>query len=208
MIRLKFSFLILFISLFPFVNSQAQRRDITPLHKFMQLHADTTFMLELPSGWVEPPHYRLFSKKGDTVTAYIYEVFYKKGIPMPRSIRNKLSKVNGYNPRDTVDVNKFFRPVPMRSRYQGKLWPILMEEQPWSILDDKIEGTGCPKSGKTDHLIYDGGTINLYLITAKEIKLLSFYAPDFYEQHCPGRKGRKFILKIKDIFDDFFRDDF
>jgi hypothetical protein len=52
-------------------------------------------------------------------------------------------------------------------------------------------------------IIYDGGGLNLYLITSTEIKLLYFYAPGFYEKYCKGRIGRQSVLKIEALFREY-----
>lgn len=199
----RYYILALALALFSFQSARAQSYGITDLHKFMQAHADTTFILTYESGWLLPPKYLLLSKKGDTTTAYIYEVPYKTDILMPNAIRLALYKVNGFNPIDKIEVNKFFRAFRMPVKYKGKIWNMLMEEKPWQIPDDKVDGYGCPP-GKNGSEIFDGGTTKLYLITSKEIKTLSFYAPDFYEKECPGRKGRQSILRIDRLLGDLF----
>jgi len=75
----------------------------------------------------------------------------------------------------------------------------IKQEKPWLLVDDEIKGTGCPIDSKSTPVIYDGGGINLYLITKSEIKLLYFYAPGYYEKYCKGRQGRKSVLKIQSL---------
>lgn len=192
--------------LLSFLSSNAQIRGITPLHKFMQVNADTTLMFEYESNWLGPPKYWLMSKKGDTTTAYIYDTAFKNNnVLMPRSVRTAINKVNGHETWEKIEVNHFFKPVKTPEEFKGKIWGMLMSEQPWNIADDNVDGHGCPIKGQNSHEISDGGCIKLYLITAKEIKTLAFYAPGFYEEHCPGRKGRKSILKIEKIFNEFFK---
>jgi hypothetical protein len=198
--------LILYLAIFSTLEIYAQANGITPLHKFMQLNADTTFILEHQSGWLGPPKYLILSKKGDTTTAYIYDTPPKANVLMPNSIRSAIHKANGYNPNRNIEVNQFFRPVPMPNEFDGKAWKMLLAERPWNISDDKVDGRGCPPK-KDRSEIDDGGTTNLYLITAGEIKTLSFYAPDFYEKECPGRKGRQSILKIDQLFSELFKTD-
>lgn len=200
---LRYYFLALALALFSFQSARAQSYGMTDLHKFMQVHADTTFMLTHESGWLLPPKYWLISKKGDTTTAYIYEVPFKTNILMPNSIRRTLNKINGFNPMDKIEVNKFFRAFVTPAKYKGQIWKMLMNEKPWEIADDKVDGYGCPPE-KNGSEIFDGGTIKLYLITSKEIKTLSFYAPDYYEKECPGRKGRQSILRIDRLLGDLF----
>jgi len=76
----------------------------------------------------------------------------------------------------------------------------------WNIVDDSVDGIGCPdgKGGNVNNLA-DGGEINLYLITKEKIKELQFYAPGFYEEQCPGRTGRRVILKLDKILKPIFK---
>ena len=197
-----FSLIVLFAFL-SYLETHAQANGITPLHKFMQLNADTTFVLEHQSGWLGPPRYLMLSTKGDTTTAYIYGQPQKNNVQMPNSIRSAIHKANGFDPNRKIEVNQFFRAVPVPAAFKGKAWPALIGEKPWNISDDSVDGRGCPPK-KDRSEIADGGTTNLYLITAGEIKKLSFYAPDFYEKQCPGRKGRQAILRIDKLFSDVF----
>lgn len=80
----------------------------------------------------------------------------------------------------------------------------IKKNDPWQLADDKRDGEGCPPSVKDKYEIFDGGTILLYLISKSEIKTLSFYAPDFYEEKCPGGKGRQHILAIDALFSSLF----
>lgn len=186
-------------------NIHAQVRGITPLHKFMQMNADTTLILEHESGWLSTPKYWLLSKKGDTITAYTYEDSDNRKILMPEAIRQKLIKVHNYAESIDVGVNRFFQAVPISKNELSKLWDKVLKEAPWKINDDTVDGKGCPIDvNKEQFNIDDGGTIHLYLVSKTAIKTLTFYAPSFYEKHCPGRKGRKAILNIDKSFFTFF----
>ena len=55
------------------------------------------------------------------------------------------------------------------------------------------------------NLISDGGDVHLYLLTKNEIKQLHFYAPDYYNEKCPGRKGRTTLLELMRLFDSNFK---
>ena len=72
---------------------------------------------------------------------------------------------------------------------------------PWQLLDDKAEGRGCPVMENGDrHEVYDGDGYKMMLITKNEIRILDFYAPSFYEKYCPGREGRRAMIKIVKLF--------
>ncbi|WP_207421169.1 hypothetical protein [Desertivirga brevis] len=50
----------------------------------------------------------------------------------------------------------------------------------------------------------DGTTIKLFSITAGDIKVLSFYEPAFFEEHCPGNKDRLSIFELQALFNRYF----
>jgi hypothetical protein len=79
------------------------------------------------------------------------------------------------------------------------MWDKLLKERPWTLLDDEGQGPGCKIKSKATPEIFDGGGVNLYLITKNEIKQLYFYAPGFYQQFCK-RQGRKAVIKIESLF--------
>ena len=78
-------------------------------------------------------------------------------------------------------------------------------ENIWQIKDDKQDGKGCPIiPGKENVNLYDGGGPIFRLITKNKSEELEFYAPNFFEKYCPGRKGRIVALALEKIFSDYF----
>lgn len=195
------------------LSTSAQTPTLSPLRQFMQQAADTTIVFQVTSNWLHPSSkYAYFlSKKGDQVTFYAYRDFIWTSLPHTKENQKRLG---GF--ADILKVpeapNKFFNPVPIVPEQLIQVWSDLIAIEPWRIRDDKLDGEGCPEKvrivGNTiieDVNIYDGGAFQLTLITKDQVKTLDFYAPDFYEEQCPGRAGRIAILKISRIFDKYIK---
>ncbi|WP_205313807.1 hypothetical protein [Pedobacter nanyangensis] len=206
---------IFLISLFVFVlgysNCMGQKNEIKPLHLFLQKNADSTLIFKYESNWMTLPEYWVISKKNDTITRYRYK-FDDRRARMPKSVRDTLSKINPidlkaeYKEIYSVGINKYFNALYTDNTTIKAFWGRLQRLSPWTINDDSVEGWGCPPNEKGEvNQIYDGGGISLFLISKKEIKHLSFYAPDFYNKVCPGKKGRQAILQIEELFKDNFK---
>lgn len=206
-------FIFLFVSMSKFLAAQ-QNKQITAMHKFMQANADSTLVLEFTSNWYHAPAYYLLSKKGDTITCYTYkELKSPKAFKFlaPKKITKAIYEKNIYNIYNApVDINIYFNPFEVEQGQVIKFWKDIMSLHPWGLNDDSIDGEGCPVVKRNDGVvelndIYDGGGIKLYLITKDKIKVLDFYAPDFYVKICPGRKGRTNVLKLSELFKNTYK---
>ena len=180
---------------------------ITPLHKFFQKHADTSYIKTSANQF--DPEYQILSKVGDTISGYTYKSNTKlsaklKGIP--KVFREAFLNNNGnliyFIP---VDINVFFQPKYLSTDSLKQLWRKSSELEIWKVNDDKVDGEGCDVK-QNQFAISDGGQIYLYLITKDNIKELFFYAPDYYNDKCPGRKGREAILKLNALFNTYFKE--
>ncbi|RZK76022.1 MAG: hypothetical protein EOO92_15235 [Pedobacter sp.] len=180
----------------------------------MQKNTDSTLVLEFTSNWVGPPNLYIISK-----TAGLHNVFTYRSIAenrfgpiyLPSGIKAEMR--SGSNRRiysTTPSINEFFQPYPMKDKDVRILWSKMNAHKPWLLTDDSTNGEGCPtrkteitKNGDTivyDGRMYDGGGIRLYLITKDKVRFLDYYAPDYYEKECPGRKDRIAILTIGSLF--------
>lgn len=181
-----------------------------PLFSFLQKNADSTLVLEYGRNRLGPVSLEILSKKGDTVTAYTYKDHstIKKSLNhMPAAIRDAFFRYNRFKILfSPVEVNEYFNPVYFLPDSLQLMWTETLSLHPWTINDDIIDGFACPpnESGRGTKQ-YDGESIILTLITKQGIKRLSFYAPEIYEQYCPGRKGRIAILKLEALFKGYFR---
>ena len=182
----------------------AQRKNpIQPMHKFMQANADSTLVFEFTTNWFSTPAYYLLSKQGSNISTYTYKNFVnmKSLSGLPKEIAAALIKNQVKIIDEPVDINVYFNPYTIPNTKKQKFWNDVAILKPWTLKDDAVEGTGCPptKVGST-YTISDGGGIQLYLITKDQIKILDFYAPEYYEKHSPGRPGRAAINKISKLF--------
>jgi len=190
-----------------YLNTKAQNYiGITPMHKFFQKHADSTFIISSANQY--DIEYRILSKAGDTISAYTYKSNTKlspKLKEIPKVFRDAFLKNNGnliyFVP---VDINIFFQPKYLNLDSLGQFWAKSSGLKMWRVNDDKIDGEGCDVK-QPKYAISDGGQIYLHLITKDNIKELFFYAPDYYNEKCPGRKGRKTILELNDLFNTYFK---
>ena len=201
----------LFIFGFGYSNCMGQQNEIKPMHLFLQKNADSTLIFKYESNWISLPEYWVISKKSDTITRYRYK-FDDRRARMPKSVRDTLLKIHPVDLRTeykeiySIGINKYFNALYTDNTTIKAFWRALQHLSPWAINDDRVEGLGCPPNEKGEvNQIYDGGGISLFLISKNEIKHLSFYAPDFYNKICPGKKGREAILEIEKIFNKYFK---
>ncbi|MGN7990068.1 hypothetical protein ACTJKC_22195 [Pedobacter sp. 22226] len=190
------------------INVKAQNNiGITPMHKFFQKNADSTYILQ-GLGTFNIPNYRILSIVGDTISIYTYKprvVLDSKLKTIPKIFKDAFLKNNGnliY--LVPIDINVFFQPEYLKIDSLKQFWVKSSKLKMWEIKDDKIDGEGCDIK-KNGDAVSDGGKIYLHLITKDSIKELFFYAPDYYNEKCPGRKGRKAILDLWDLFNLYFK---
>ncbi|WP_449439328.1 hypothetical protein [Pedobacter steynii] len=65
------------------------------------------------------------------------------------------------------------------------------QRNPWQLADDSVDGHACIDSqgNRTGNYIYDGGGINLYLITKNEIKNWTIMLLSFLKRFVRVEKG-------------------
>lgn len=200
---------LLLLTAVSFVSFAQKGNKPNALQLFLQANADSTIIFQQSSNWSPQSPYYILSKKADTITAYTYKALPQldKRIKLPHSIGLKIRHGN-YIAVNLVpiDVNIYFQPIYFSPKKLLSFWKNIGKEKPWQLTDDSVDGHACIDShcNRTGNYIYDGGGIYLYLITKSEIKKLDYYAPKFFEEVCPGRKGRISILKIEHLFDKHF----
>jgi hypothetical protein len=128
----------------------------------------------------------------------------------PKKIREQIIKNNSKIFSEPVDINIYFNINIMTLAQAKTFWNEVAALKPWTLKDDSTEGEGCPaaphKNTEREYpAISDGGGISLALITNESIKFLDFYAPDYYEQNCPGRPDRIAINRISKLFRSNFK---
>ena len=190
--------------------SNAQIKDeSTAMHKFMQINADSTIILQYTGGWIDAPVFCLLSKKEDTLTCYLYKDVrkYTSINKVPRKIAMAMSSRTMMDIYKTpVDINRFFNIKDIRPDSLLKFWDEISALKPWLIKDDVSDGVGCPVGKKGEfYSINDGGGILVHLVTKERIKPLNFYDPVGFEKICPGRKDRQSIIKFIALFQKYFK---
>ncbi|WP_222535725.1 hypothetical protein [Pedobacter polysacchareus] len=204
--------LLLFIAFLSFqISAFGQTKKVQPLHQLMQVNADSTLVLEFTNSWFHFPAYYLLSKKDNIISCYTYELTEKPGAfgPTPAKISEAMFKLQMKILSEPMDINNFFRSYLGKLEERKQFWNEVSALRPWQLKDDAMEGDRCPAAPHTSAeraapVVYDGGGIQLYLITKSEIKMLDFDAPQFYEENCPGRPGRIAINKIASLFKGHF----
>ncbi len=200
---------IIYLIAFCFFSSTVKSQNnsgITPMHKFFQKHADSTYIISSANKfYIE---YKILSKVNDTISTYIYKTNTTLGPKLreiPKAFRDAFLENNGnliyFIP---VDINVFFQPTYLSLDSLKQFWEKSSKLKMWDVNDDKIDGEGCDVK-QNGFAISDGGQIYLHLITKDKIKELFFYAPDYYNEKCPGRKGRKAILELSNLFTIYFK---
>lgn len=103
------------------------------------------------------------------------------------------------------ELRKHLTVVPMDQDSLWAFWRALNATPIWKVSDDTSDGYGCPaQKGKDKVVVNDGSGYSLLRISGKELKVLSFSDPAFFEGLCPGRPGRVAIVKVAGLFDRYF----
>ncbi|WP_025143261.1 hypothetical protein [Pedobacter jeongneungensis] len=189
------------------VSAQEFKGNTPPLYKYLQNSTDSALVLTYDQIPDYPVTHFILSKKLDLITLYLYGSPYdRRGVKeIPREIRNLFQKRDLEINRLKIDTNAYFNAKYIIPKKAKELWKKTIAFHPWQMADDAIDGEGCPNLRvQGDYGIYDGGSIRLFLITKDTIRRLYFYAPAFYDKKCPGRLGRKSILKIEQLFKIYF----
>ncbi len=187
--------------------SNIPKMNITPMHTFLQKNADTSIIFSYASGFINTPTYFVLSKKSDTVTLYKYDSGFKKHLAkIPKRISDSLYKLNRPWESFDVGINRFFSVLNVDQESALMFWSKIASLKPFHLKDDLTNGEGCKANTTYDNNIYDGGGIELYLVTQNGIRNLYYYAPQYYEKLCPGREDRKAIIKIEELFLAYFKE--
>ena len=187
-----------------------------PLFTQLQKNTDSTIVYEYATNWISTPNLYILSKKSDTLNAFTYRNLAANhhSLGIIPGVRSEMRKENRHKILTAkIEMNEFFHYHPLRKKDIIEFWSELRALRPWSLTDDAVNGEGCPvvtaRANEKGHalpenqVIYDGGGLRIYLITKDTIKVLNYYAPDFYIKICPGRKDREAAMEISSIFYKF-----
>lgn len=198
-------FILTWISVVP-VSAQLLDKTEDPLYAYLRGQADSTLVLSHTSTWgMGTPLFSILAKKGNKISFYEYvgySALRNSEITNSPAVQKKFRRIHRVlitkvNPK----MKEYFAVYPISSEEKLLLWKSVLSTNPWDIVDDKVDGEGCPVAeDQKFYRIHDAGGHNLALITKNATKQLNFYAPYFYEKQCPGRKGRVAIIKITRLF--------
>ena len=205
--------LLLLLSFGFFINANGQTdhfqrvsAGITPMHTFFKQYADSTIIVEFPSNDGDPAQYQLLSKTKGVISAYIYQAVdntvrdFHKAIYRQKApeFYSQITARKLFFSRKLADINIFFKIIPLPSDTLGNLWLSVTKFNLWQLNDDRGYPV-CP-AGSTFATVTDGGYIVIHLITKYNTKTLYYYAPEFYEEQCPGNTNRKHVISLATLF--------
>lgn len=98
---------------------------------------------------------------------------------------SRFHDVFSYNFLDSVSVSQEF---------VSSIWETMISENIFVLPADREDEKEC------DYTIHDAIHYEVKILTPKEYKYLDYYAPDRYEQQCPGNISRQKILKLIAVF--------
>jgi hypothetical protein len=198
-------FILTWISVVP-VSAQLLDKTEDPLYVYLHGQADSTLVLSHTSTWgMGTPRFSILSKKGNKISFYEYvghSALRSSEMMDFTAVQKKFRRLRRVLiTKVTPKMKEYFAVYPISSEEKSLLWKSVLSTNPWGIVDDKVDGEGCPiGKDKKFYRIHDAGGASLTLITKNEIRGLDFYAPYIYEKQCPGRKGRATIIKIATLF--------
>lgn len=191
--------LILAIIIFFFSKTVFAQRynEKTPLHQFFKNNFDSTIIYFQWSSWNISPNYYILSKKDSNVYYFTYTSPYRKvkGYNYPGNLDLKFITEDLIFEKTIPGTNRYLFPIQFYYSVRKKYWSEVNSDNLWNLTDR------IPLSKKCDS--EDGGEDTYYLITKSNIRLLSFYDADFFEE-CDSKninreneiKTRNFILNI------------
>ncbi len=125
--------------------------------------------------WIRNVTYTLLCKKDNSWTGYSY---YKNNMP----------------PGDKKNYIAFtLTPAAVNNNSCDSLLASMLQHKVWDIKGDSENGF-C--SGDKQCNITDAATKRLWVITQTKFIAPSYYAPEFFEECCPGNEQRKQFLDI------------
>ncbi|WP_156166648.1 hypothetical protein [Pedobacter sp. BMA] len=178
------------------------------MHLFFKQYADSTIILEFPKYEDDPAVYQVLSKDKGFVNGFKYQ-------PIDTTYRNVSNRSKSMAPEffaqlsarkmlyklRPADINIFFKMTQTKTDSLKNLWQSITKMQLWRMQDDR-DYPACSE-GSTFATVTDGGYIIIHLITRDKIKTLFYYAPEFYEEQCPGNEHRKNALNLAVLFEKY-----
>lgn len=102
----------------------------------------------------------------------------------------------GYIFRDSTTATILI--IKINNAVGDTLWNILTSNHLFDIEDERTK-----KIPICDRAIFDADQHEFEIITATKYKKIYFYAPEYYEEHCPGVIERKQVLNCLNAFEKY-----
>ncbi|RXK86767.1 hypothetical protein [Filimonas effusa] len=185
-------------------QDSSSREAAIPLHLYLQQQHDST-IIYFPFEKAAAPRYYIIGKSGNAqLSLYTYVNPYRAARNYPPEVLKKFIKESTKFTFTLPDTNRYFIPYRnLKSEEGRKIWDSVIVLTPWMLKDDAVEGEGCGKGAKCN--TYDDWMLTFFLITKSGIRKIYFYAPEFYEQCCPGREGRQKAVQLERLFKEVFK---
>jgi|GEM_PF-5006946 len=151
--------------------------------KRLQQNFDYSVIQSFSSSEDTGPNYYILAKKGDSLTAWRYN---KTGLGSGRSRRN-------------IKTDTTLHQVEIGRGKLDSLLDIVLKNDLANVPSEAKDNYGCAFSGEK-RMIYDTDAVNFILITKQEHRVITFYAPDFFEEKCPGSTARQTVIACAQAF--------
>jgi hypothetical protein len=184
-------FQIILIFSYSFLPAQAYN-ETSALHSFFRNNFDSTVIYSPWSNWDISPNYRIVAKKDTSIYHFTYKSPYRKVQERyPADLLSKFIKEEVKFSSTTPDTNRYFLPYYIYHRNKTSNWIQINSFGLWGLEEIEDSKGGCQ--------IRDASYDTYYLITTNAIKVLTYYAADFYDTCKPENINRKNAIKTRDI---------
>jgi hypothetical protein len=183
--------------------AQSQYLRANSLFTFIQNNFDSTIVYFPFSTWNTYPNYYIICKKNEKIFLFTYLNPYKHIGRYPDSLRNNFSSKELKFQFTEADINEYFLPKESNDSVSKIFWSEILKNRIETLIstDDNI---ACIAKDSSRYVIYDGDEEYFFLITKAANNPVYFYAPEFFENHCPGNKNRIKAIKIIKLFNTLF----
>lgn len=192
----------------------AQEKNVKPethsIDSIFRQQMDSTIILETKNSWFHGKDALIVSKKGDTISCFSYYInimdITKQRSGLPAALSKLIFRQVYWDFSQDIAVSPYLEVVHLSSDNTKQIWNTIRQLKLGQLADDKVDGYGCPIDSSSKQVgIYDVDEYILKLITKDDIKIRNFYAPQFFEEHCPGRKGRQDFLALYQLLSKHLR---
>ena len=143
--------------------------------KKLQQSFDYSVIMSFSSSWDMRPNYYILAKKGDSLTAWRY------------------NQTGSGTSRRHVKTDTSLHQLEIERVKLDSLLYIILKNDLANVPNEEKDTYGCPIGGER-YMIYDANAVKYILITKQEHREITFYAPEFFEEKCPGSVARQAVI--------------